>query len=68
MVSPEGMAGTVEDGGLGFGVGNGEVGRVGMRAMKERAALLGGALRVSSRPDAGTKVEVSVPLAKEDVR
>ena len=68
VVSPEGVAGAVEDDGLGFGAGNGEVGGVGMRAMKERAALLGGALRVSPRPDAGTKVEVSVPLAQEDVR
>ena len=65
-VFPEGVA--VEDGGLGFGVGNGGVGGVGMRAMKARAALLGGARRVSSRPDAGTKEEVSVPLAEEDVR
>ena len=62
------MARTVEDGGLGFGVGNGEVGRVGMRAIKERAALLGGVVRLSSWPDAGTEVEVSVPLTEEDVR
>jgi signal transduction histidine kinase len=58
----------VEDDGLGFGVGNGEVGGVGMRAVKEHAALPGGALRVSPRPDAGTKEEVSVALAEEDVR
>jgi len=45
-----------------------EVGDVGMRAMKERAALLGGARRVSSRPNADTKQEVSVPLAEEEVR
>ena len=30
--------------------------------------LLGGALRVSSRPDAGKKAEVSEPLTEEDVR
>jgi nitrate/nitrite-specific signal transduction histidine kinase len=63
---PEGVA--VEDDGLVFGVENGEVGDVGMRAMKERGALLGGARRVSSRPNADTKQEVSVPLAEEDVR
>jgi PAS domain S-box-containing protein len=68
VVAPEGVAGTVEDDGLGFGNGNGEIGGVGMRAMKERAALLGGALSVSSTPDAGTKVEVSVPITEEDAR
>ena len=62
------MAGVVEDDGLGFGVGNGEVGRVGMSAIKERAALLGGVVRLSSWPDASTEVEVSVPLTEEDVR
>ena len=64
MVSPEGVA--VEDAGPGFG--NGEVGGVGMRVMKERAALLDGVVRVSPRPDARTKVEVSVPLSEGDVR
>jgi signal transduction histidine kinase len=60
--------GAVEDDGLGFGIGNGQVGRVGMSAIKERAALLGSVVRLSSWPDAGTKVEVSVPLTEEDVR
>jgi signal transduction histidine kinase len=68
VVSPEGVARAVEDGGLGFGVGNCEVGRVGMRPIKEHAALLGGVVRLSSWPDAGTEVEVSVPLTEEDVR
>jgi hypothetical protein len=39
-----------------------------MRVVKEHAALPGGALRVSPRPDAGTKEEVFVALAEEDVR
>jgi len=63
-VGPNGVTGAVEDDGQGFeGEGNGGVG---LRAMRERAALLGGALRVSSKPNAGTKVEVSVPLKEED--
>ncbi len=50
------------------GAGNGGVGDVGMSAIKERAALLGGVVRLSSWPDAGTEVEFSVPLTEEDVR
>ncbi len=67
-VTPSGVMDSVEDDGLGFEAdGNGEPNRgVGLRAMKEHAALLGGALRVSSEPDACTKVEVSVPLREED--
>ncbi len=32
--------------------------------MRERAEMLGGSLRVDSRPQAGTRVEVRVPLDK----
>jgi PAS domain S-box-containing protein len=68
-VAPSGLTGFVEDDGSGLKAGGGKSnGGVGLRSMKERAALLGGAVRVSSRPDAGTKVEVSVPLTEEDVR
>jgi signal transduction histidine kinase len=35
---------------------------VGLRSMRERAEMLGGKLRVDSRPGGGTKVEVMVPL------
>ncbi len=66
-VAPSGVMGSVEDDGLGFeAAGGANGGGVGLRAMKERAVLLGGALRVSSEPDAGTKVEVYVPLREED--
>ena len=34
---------------------------VGLRSMAERAEMLGGELRVASRPGAGTRVEVRVP-------
>ena len=32
------------------------------RSMKERAAVLGGRLRLLSRPGGGTRVEITVPL------
>ncbi len=35
---------------------------VGLRSMGERAEMLGGRLRVASRPGASTRVEVRVPL------
>ena len=35
---------------------------VGLRSMAERAQMLGGELRVASRPGAGTRVEVRIPL------
>ncbi|MFL5576880.1 MAG: sensor histidine kinase [Gemmatimonadaceae bacterium] len=39
-----------------------EQAHVGLRGMRERAAMLGGTLRVVSRPGAGTRVSVRVPL------
>ncbi len=37
----------------------------GLQFMRERAELIGAALEVSSRPDAGTVVRLTVPLEKE---
>jgi len=34
----------------------------GMRGMRERAGLLGGRLRIASAPDAGTEVQLDVPI------
>jgi signal transduction histidine kinase len=58
--------GRVEDDGSGFdpeavGTASPSWG-MGLRSMAERAEMLGGELRVSSRPGAGTRVEVRVPL------
>ncbi len=49
-----------EPGVLADGGGPGE--RVGLSSMRERVALLGGTLRVQSKPDAGTSVVAEVPL------
>jgi two-component system, NarL family, sensor kinase len=58
--------GRVEDDGEGFdpeAVGKASPSwGVGLRSMRERAEMLGGELRVSSRPGAGTSVEVRAPL------
>ena len=58
--------GRVEDDGEGFdpeAVGKASPSwGVGLRSMAERAEMLGGELRVSSRPGVGTSVEVRVPL------
>ena len=60
-IAPERLVGSVEDDGRGFEAANGN-GGVGLRSMRERAALLDGALRLDCGPGRGTRVEVSVPL------
>ena len=59
----------VRDDGAGFDVGSVATrGRrnFGLQFMRERAELIGAALEVSSRPDAGTVVRLAVPLEKEN--
>jgi signal transduction histidine kinase len=68
-VTPEAATGSVEDDGRGLEEttengtdgGNGTPGG-GLKSMKERAALLGGHLRLLPRLGGGTRVEVTVPL------
>jgi signal transduction histidine kinase len=63
---------TVVDNGVGFEAGRKVEGlerRHGIVGMRERARLLGGTLRVTSRPGNGTRVNARVPLgpsARED--
>jgi signal transduction histidine kinase len=52
----------IEDDGQGFDPG-GTDGGFGLVGMNERLALLGGRLRIESRPGAGTTIAVDVPLA-----
>jgi two-component system NarL family sensor kinase len=64
---------TVKDDGVGF-AGEpvesepGDEGHHGLLGMRERARLLGGRLRVASRPGRGTTIAVRVPLASEAAR
>jgi PAS domain S-box-containing protein len=65
-VGAEEVLGRVEDDGNGFdpeaaGKASPSWG-VGLRSMRERAEMLGGELRVASRPGTGTRMEVRVPL------
>jgi signal transduction histidine kinase len=58
----------ISDDGMGFDIGEVATrGRrnFGLQFMRERAELIGAALEVSSRPDAGTVVRLVVPLEKE---
>jgi PAS domain S-box-containing protein len=50
----------VQDDGAGFESGAG--GRLGLRGMRERAALLGGSVTVQSRPGAGTTITARLPV------
>ena len=64
-VTPEKVIGRVEDDGRGLPPrrdGAAADSGVGMRSMRERAALLGGELCIVSRPGGGTRVEASIPL------
>ncbi len=58
----------IVDDGIGFDAGAvASRGRrnFGLQFMRERAELIGAALEVSSRPDAGTVVRLTIPLEKE---
>jgi signal transduction histidine kinase len=53
---------TVHDNGTGFVESNGKGGGIGLVSMRERADALGGQLEIRSSADAGTIVEVKIPL------
>jgi two-component system, NarL family, sensor histidine kinase DegS len=58
----------ISDNGIGFDVGSIPARgprNFGLQFMRERAELIGAALEVSSRPDAGTVVRLVIPLQKE---
>jgi signal transduction histidine kinase len=65
-VAPDELRATVEDDGSGFELRSGSPAPVslgtGIRSMHERAAGLGGRLRISSAPDNGTRLELVVSL------
>lgn len=53
---------TIEDDGPGFDPETAGAGRLGVRGMRERVALLGGTLEIESAPGAGTTVYARIPL------
>lgn len=62
-IAPHGLRAVVEDTGCGFDrAAAPPAGATGLSSMRERAALLGGSVSVSSRPGRGTRVELVVPL------
>ena len=54
---------SIEDDGRGFEVGDADGAGYGLRFMRERAEELGGSLELLSRPGAGTRVVLEVPVA-----
>jgi signal transduction histidine kinase len=54
---------TVADNGRGFEADGDFTGRLGLRAMQERAALLGGEVRIASAPGTGTSLHARIPTA-----
>ena len=57
---------SVKDDGIGFDTRRSADGRHGLVGMRERARLLGGALRVVAHPGRGTTVSARVPLAPSE--
>jgi signal transduction histidine kinase len=58
---PDGIALEVSDDGVGFDPDASFPGHLGLESMRERAARVGGALRVQSAPGEGTSIRVRVP-------
>lgn len=58
---------TVEDKGRGFDLAEAErAGAIGLLGMEERAAWVGGRVRVESEPGRGTRVEIEMPVHREE--
>jgi signal transduction histidine kinase len=60
--APHGLRLQIHDDGIGFDPRHVDPRGLGLTGMRERAALLGGRLRVASRPGSGTRVVLLVPL------
>ena len=54
---------TIHDDGIGFVSAGADARGLGLTTMRERAAIMGATLRITSRPRRGTEVRVVVPLA-----
>lgn len=58
----QGVRLAVSDNGTGFSIGRGKPRGLGLTSMRKRAQTLGGKMRVTSQPGAGTEVVVEFPL------
>ena len=59
---PDGLALTIADDGVGFDVNAAWGKGLGLISMSERLEAIGGTLEIRSKPGAGTRLEVRVPL------
>ena len=57
---------SVEDNGCGFDIADQDAGGFGLVGMRERVALLGGTLQVTSRVKGGTRIDVTVPVQRRN--
>jgi signal transduction histidine kinase len=62
---PNGLTLTVVDDGVGFDVGRTYREGLGLISMHERLEAVGGSLKIHSKPGAGTRLQVAVPLRLE---
>jgi len=63
-----GMQVSITDDGRGFSTALSQEGGLGILGMRERAAILGGSLQVTSREGAGTRVTLAVPFTAQTER
>lgn len=56
----------VVDDGVGFDVNRVKTGSYGLQNMEERALEIGGTMKIISLPNEGTRLEVKVPILRED--
>ena len=57
---------TITDDGLGFDLNHAEAG-LGLISMRQRVVSVGGTIDITSAPNAGTEIEVWVPLRIDDI-
>lgn len=65
LLMPDRVRLIIEDNGRGFDTRHVEKGRFGIVGMHERVRLLDGRIDIASEPDAGTTVEVMIPLVEK---
>jgi two-component system, NarL family, sensor kinase len=65
VIDAGGLTLIIEDDGVGFDPARVPKDRYGLIGMNERVKLLGGTLELCSAPEAGTRLEVSVPLGED---